>query len=185
MVNLNEFVQIHEKSIDNETCDFLVNFFEENLGYSEPITETETGYVKSELDLTAFRTVSEDIGRIQNQLIQIVHAHRDLYYELFDSNLFPDSHAFEHFKIQKFEPSDEEHFYTSVDIKDYSSARRFLCFTWFLNENTAGQYEFLDLFIQPEKGKVIIYPPFWMFPTKKFVPIKEPQYTLKTYLHYK
>lgn len=185
MVNLSDFIYIQEKSIDNEICDFLINFFEENSGYSEPSAETKTGYIKTELDFSAFRTISEEINDIQKQLVQIVHAHRDVYYEIFEPELFPESHAFEHFKIQKFEPNDEEHFYTSVDIKDYSSARRYLSFTWFLNENQAGQYEFLDLFVQPERGKVIIHPPFWMFPTKKFVPVKEPQYTLKTYLHYK
>lgn len=185
MANLNDFIQIWDESIDAEMCKFLIDVYEQNSVYSEPTLETESGYTQSELDFTAFRTTSDEIRGVQNKLIQTVHAHRDVYYEMVDSNVFPEAHAFEHFKIQKFQANSEEHFFTKVDVKDYSSARRFLGFIWFLNENPAGQYEFLDLFVQPEVGRVIAYPPFWMFPKKKYIPVKEPQYILTTYLHYK
>lgn len=185
MVNLNEFIQIIDNSIDNETCNFLIDVFATHSGYAEPMMETESGYFLEELNLTSLRTLDENINEVQKVLIQKVYEHREHYYNLFDSNIFPDSHAFEHFKIQKFQSNEIEHFYTKVDVKEYTSARRFLGFTWFLNDNPAGQYEFLDLFVQPHPGRVIIHPPFWMFPKKKYIPVNEPQYILTTYLHYK
>lgn len=185
MANLTDFIQVWDDSLNKEDCQFLIDFYEQNSVYSEPKPETESGYVHFELDFTEFRTTSNEIRDLQNKLIHRVHEHRDEYYELFDSNVFPDSHAFEHFKVQKFQADNENDFFTKVDVTDYSSARRFLAFVWFLNDNPAGQYEFLDLFVQPEAGRVLIYPPFWMFPNKKFIPVQEPQYILTTYLHYK
>lgn len=181
MVNLNDFIQFYDNALDPLTCDYLINFYEENSVFQEQNDETKC----FQLNLTDFREISEEFKKIHNELIQNVFNFRDQYYEIFDSSVFPDKHAFEPFKIQKFTPNNEEHFGAFVDVKDYSSARRFLCFTWFLNDNPAGQVEFLNLFIQPEKSKLVVYPPHWMYPYKKYTPLKEPQYILKTYLHYK
>lgn len=181
MVNLNDFIHIHDNSLAPSVCDFLVNLFEQNPEHHE-LSDDEQYY---SFNLTKVRDCYDELKTIHNDLISSVFKLRDEYYEVFERNLFPDKHAFEQFKVLKFSPSEEESYTTYVDVYDYSTARRFLCFTWFLNDNSAGQYEFLDNFIQPEKSKLIIYPPFWMFPHKKNLPVNEPQYILKTYLHYK
>jgi prolyl 4-hydroxylase len=185
MANLTDFIQVWDDSLDEKTCQFLINFYEQNSEYTDLKTEIEYGYNYSELNLTEFRNVSTEVNEIQKQLIHKVYEHRDEYYELIHSEVFPESHAFEYFKIQKFEVDNQNHYFTKVDIKEYDSARRFLAFTWFLNDNTSGQYEFLDLFVQPQIGRVMVYPPFWMFPKKKNIPVNESQYVLTTYLHYK
>lgn len=181
MVNLNDFIHIHENSLDISVCDFLIDLFEQNPEYHELSEDNQY----ETFNITKVRDYSDELKTIHNNLITNVFKLRDEYYEVFERNLFPEKHAFEQFKILKFLPNDEESYTTFVDVYDYSTARRFLCFTWFLDNNLAGQYEFLDCFIQPEKGKLIIYPPLWMFPHKKILPINEPQYILKTYLHYK
>jgi hypothetical protein len=181
MVALNDFIQIHENVIDEDTCDFLIQLFEQNPEYCE----NEEGQSYSQFNLTEVRELSEEVNKIHNDLIRNVYKHRDEYYECYDKRVFPDSHAFEKFKIQRFIPNDEEEFDTYVDVQDYTSAKRFLCFMWYLSDNEAGQDVFLDSFIQPERGKLIVYPSLWLFPHKKITPVNEPQYILKTYLHYK
>lgn len=181
MVVLNDFIQIYENAIDTNVCDFLINIFEQNPEYRE----SESGSNYSQFNLTKIRDLSEEVNKIHNTLIQSVFKYRDEYYESYDKRIFPEAHAFEQFKIQNFNPNDEIEFDTYIDVQDYTSARRFLCFMWYLNDNEAGQDEFLDLFIQPEKGKLVIYPSLWLFPHKKITPVKEPQYILRTYLHYK
>lgn len=181
MVNLNDFIHIHDNSLDSSVCEFLIELFELNPEHQEI---SEDGQFLS-FNLTKNKNDSDKIKTIHNDLINDIFKLRDEYYEIFERNLFPDKHAFEQFKILRFMPSEEETFTTYVDVFDYSSARRFLCFNWFLNYNQAGQYEFLDNFISSEQGRLVIYPPFWMFPHKKNLPVNEPQYILKTYLHYK
>jgi len=181
MVALNDFIQTHENAIDSDTCDFLIQLFEQNPEYCE----NEEGQSYSQFNLTEVRELSEEVNKIHNDLIRNVYKHRDEYYECYDKRVFPDSHAFEKFKIQRFMPNEDNENDTYVDVQDYTSAKRFLCFMWYLSHNEAGQDEFLDLFIQPEKGKLVVYPSLWLFPHKKITPVNEPQYILKTYLHYK
>jgi hypothetical protein len=182
MAVLNDFIQIHENAINLDTCEFLVELFEQNPEYRE--SEDNLNY--SQFNLTDVKGLSEEVNKVHNELIQNVFKYRDEYYDTFDKRVFPKTHAFEKFKIQRFMPDEEEDdTETYVDVQDYTSARRFLCFMWYLNDNEAGQDEFLDLFIQPEKGKLVIYPSLWLFPHKKIAPVKESQYILRTYLHYK
>jgi len=182
MVALNEFIQIHPENIDGDKCEYLIQLFEQNPEYLEE-GDDETYSV---FNLTQIKDLTTEVKELHNDLIRKVFEYRDLYYEFFDKRVFPEKHAFEVFKIERYLPSEEDEiFKTNVDVLDYSSARRFLCFTWFLNDNSSGQYEFLDERIQPEEGKLLIYPPLWMFPYKRYEPIKEPQYILRTYLHYK
>ena len=180
MANLNDFIQTYDNTITSDECEFLIGLFEQN---PEKWGNDENSITF--LCLTELRKYSEEIDKIHSKIIKNVFEYRDKYYEIFGTDVFPEKHAFEKFVIEKYEPSQDEIYETMVDIKEYDSARRFLSFTWFLNNNQAGQIEFLDLFIQPEAGRLLISPPFWMFPYRKHKPIEGPQYILKTYLHYK
>ena len=39
--------------------------------------------------------------------------------------------------------------------------------------------------IDPKKGRLVMFPPMWMFPHNGKPPISGPKYILSTYLHYK
>jgi hypothetical protein len=65
------------------------------------------------------------------------------------------------------------------------TSRRFISFFWYLNDVAeGGETEFVDLTIKPEAGKLVIFPPLWMFPHKGNPPISNEKYLLSTYLHY-
>lgn len=181
MAVLNDFIQIYDNALDPNACDFLIELFQQNPDYCEKQEED----IYSEFNLTTVRELTEEVNKVHNEIIQNVFKYRDEYYEIFDKRVFPTSHAFEQFKVQEFKTNEGDESTTIVDVLDYTSARRFLCFMWYLSDNEAGQDEFLDLFIQPEKGKLVIYPSLWLFPHKKILPVNESQYILKTYLHYK
>lgn len=171
MAYLSDFIHIHENNISDEICDFLISLF-------DSISSTNT------FNLTDNREISPEVSTIHNELIRIILNVRSEYYQFCDDRVFPENNAFEKLIIKKINP-DEFHQDAYVDVKTYEDARRFLCFKWYLNDNPAGQTNFLDLTIQPEKGKLIVYPPFWLFPHKETPPIETPKYTLTTYLHYK
>lgn len=170
MAELVDFIHIYENNLDSGYCDYLIEFF--NSSSNDKI-----------FNLTDNREVTPELSKIHQALIKIVIDIRDKYYKFCDERVFPETHAFEKFNIIKILPEDQET--TSVDILSYENARRFLSFRWDLNDNLSGHMKFLDLNIQPEKGKLIVYPPFWMFPHTETTPVEEPKYILTTYLHYK
>lgn len=172
MANLTDFIHIYNNKLDSNSCNTLVNFFEEN----SPDKKT--------LNLTDVKDSNEEIASIHNNILKIVVNIRNEYYEYCFGKVFPEMNSFEKFTITKFYP-DVENEDAFVDIKTYEDARRFLCFAFYLNNNAGGQTNFLDLTIQPEQGKLIVYPPFWLFPHKELKPIDIPKYILTAYLHYK
>jgi|TARA_R100000081_G_C4722591_1_gene118887 hypothetical protein len=182
MVNLNDLISVIPNSISNKVCDDLISFFESNPEKHETLNNNGTPNF-TQLNLTKNREEKEDI---HNKLIQTVFKHRNGYYKHVHRDVFPDSHAFEEFRIKRYNTGGEDRFDTHVDVQNYQTARRFLSFFWYLNDvDEGGETEFDDLIIKPKKGTLVIFPPLWMFPHKGNPPISGTKYLLSTYLHYK
>lgn len=182
MVNLSDLIVVYENALSPDVCDELISFFDNNTKYHEKIRE---GGVPNftQLNLTRNKTEQE---HIHNHLIKTVFKYRDLYYEYAYRDVFPESHAFEEFRIKRYNVGGTERFDTHVDVTDYFSSRRFLSFFWYLNTvEDGGETEFDDMIIKPKKGSLVVFPPLWMFPHKGHPPVSEPKYLLSTYLHYK
>ena len=171
-IELNDLIQIHEKTLEPNICNFLIELF-------------ETHSTNCVFNLTDNRDISDEVSEIHQNLIKIVIDAKQNYYEHCYLEVFPEANAFEKFTITKYQPNEETGPTTKVDVKSYDEARRFLCFKWFLNDNSGGQIRFVDLNIQPEQGNLIIYPPMWMYPYREKNVVDTPKYILTTYLHYK
>lgn len=130
-------------------------------------------------------SLDKNINALHNKLIRLVMSHRDNYYKYVDKRCFPQKHAFEQFRIKRYENNGEDRFDTHVDVTDYESARRFLSFFWYLNEvDEGGETIFNELTIKPKMGRMVVFPPLWMFPHRGNKPISGNKYLLSTYLHY-
>lgn len=182
MVELNDFIHVYENSIDAETCDFLVDLFQNNLENSKNISDDKNCYIQ--YNLTENKDNTDKIREVHNSIVRTTFYQRDQYYDFIHKEVFPKKHSLEQFKIQKY--SYESKTEPQVNVVDYSLARRFLSFVWFLNDvSEGGEIIFKDLEVNPEKGKLIIFPSFWMFPYKANPPIGDTKYLLTTHLHYK
>ena len=188
MVRLNDLIVTHENSLSSSVCDKLIAIFESQSKHHEILSqEGKPNFTQYNMTRNLVEFLDdEEVKKIHNKLIQTVFKHRDEYYKYVHRDVFPDSHAFEEFRIKRYNTGGEDRFDTHVDVKDYSSARRFLSFFWYLNDvDEGGETEFDDLIIKPKKGTLVIFPPLWMFPHKGNPPISGTKYLLSTYLHYK
>jgi len=185
MVDLNDLIQVHENALEPEVCDFLIQFFDNQSQLHERI-ENDLRPNFTQVNLTENCKISRDVNLIHDIIIKNAFAHRDKYYEFIDKRVFPESHAFEQFRIKKYNSGGDDMFDTHVDVQDYASARRYLAYLWYLNDvEEGGKTVFNGLTIQPKKGKLIMFPPLWMFPHKGEPPLSSPKYILTGYLHYK
>jgi len=66
------------------------------------------------------------------------------------------------------------------------SARRFMTAMIYLNAPDGGETVFpnLGLSITPQPGRLIVFPPLWLFPHAGLPPLTRPKYILHTYLCY-
>jgi len=65
--------------------------------------------------------------------------------------------------------------------------RRYLVLLWYLNDvPTGGETEFvdLDISVRPEVGKLLMFPPYWMFQHAGRKPVGADKYIVSGYLEY-
>jgi prolyl 4-hydroxylase len=185
MVNLNELVQVYHDALEPNICQFLVDLFEQVPDKHERY-DNDGKPNFTQFNLTENCKLTPEIERVHNHLIKKTLEYKDKYYEFIDSRVFPKDHAFEQFRIKKYNPGGTDQFDTHVDVIDHATARRFLSFFWYLNDvEVGGHTRFSDMSIEPKHGTLLVFPPLWMFPHKGEPVISGPKYIISTYLHYK
>ncbi len=99
---------------------------------------------------------------------------------------WPDEFGFEQIRFKRYLPNDRDEFKEHVDVGDYNSARRFLVFFLYLNDNFGGHTSFsdYDMVVQPKAGKLLMFPPTWTYLHTGHKPIETSKYIIGSYLHY-
>jgi hypothetical protein len=100
--------------------------------------------------------------------------------------MFPQRFAFENFRMKRYLPNDKDEFPDHVDVGSHDSARRFLVFFLYLDDNEAGFTDFpqYHIRVKPEIGRMLMFPPMWTHLHAGVKPIKKPKYIIGSYLHY-
>lgn len=185
VIKLNNFIHVYDNVLDSSTCEFLIELFESNTEEQERVEQNKIPNF-TQFNLTKNSELSDKVKNTHNFLISKVFEYKKKYYEFVDSRCFPESHAFEQFRIKKYSNDGNDMFDTHVDVTDYESSRRFLSFIWYLNDvDEGGETVFSDFEIRPKTGRMVVFPPLWMFPHKGNAPISKEKYIMSTYLHYK
>jgi prolyl 4-hydroxylase len=185
MANLDDLVEIHENALEENICQFLISIFDQ-LPDKHERHDHDGKPNFTQFNLTENSKLTPEVDQVHNHLIRKTMEFRDRYYEMIDSRCFPPEHAFEQYRIKKYNNDGIDQFNTHVDVMDYESSRRFLSFFWYLNDvEVGGETRFSNFSIKPKMGTLVIFPPLWMFPHKGEPPISGPKYLLSTYLHYK
>ena len=185
MASLNDLIQVYDNVLEENICDFLINVFDQLPDKHEKI-DNDLKPSFTQFNLTEYSKISDELNEVHNHVIRKTFEYRDMYYEMVDKRVFPESHAFEQFRIKRYNNDGHDQFISHVDVEDYASARRFLTFMWYLNDiDQGGETRFNDMMIKPKKGNLLVFPPLWMFPHAGLPPISGAKYILHTYLHYK
>ena len=184
-IELNDFIHVHDDVLDSSICNSLIEIFESHSDKQQRVEQDKRPNF-TQFNLTENSNLSDKVNQVHKFLISKVFEYKKKYYEFVDSRCFPSEHAFEQFRIKRYVNDGNDMFDTHVDVTDHESSRRFLSFMWYLNDvNEGGETIFDDLVIKPKTGRMIVFPPLWMFPHIGKPPISNSKYILSTYLHYK
>jgi hypothetical protein len=185
VIELNDLIQIYDNILSKDICDSLISFFEENVDKQEKIDNNGCPTF-TQINFTENHKKDKKIEELHKKVLSKVLEYKKKYYEYIDLRCFPEQNTFEQFRIKRYENNQNQFFDTHVDVKDYSSARRYLSFLFYLNDvDEGGETIFEGIKISPKCGRMIIFPPMWMFPHKGCIPKSNPKYIMSTYLHYK
>ena len=86
--------------------------------------------------------------------------------------------------LKRYRPGGDEAFQPHFDSIDAVCAR-YLVFLWYLNDVAAGgETEFLglDLKVAPRAGRLLMFPPYWMYQHAGLPPVSGDKYILSTYM---
>ena len=175
-------VEIYDNVIGDVVCDQLIEILDSKIESSEatPIVKSWKGG----LDVDIFDQFElEQYSEISDYLTSIVKSVGSNYLEKYDPKQFlPTKVELEQFRVKRYEPN-EQMFPWHIDSGNLRHSKRFLSFLFYLNDNEAGT-EFEDFTVEAKKGRVVVFPPLWMFPHQGTMPTKTPKYIMSTYYHY-
>lgn len=87
-------------------------------------------------------------------------------------------------RVKRYRAASDDHFELHFDAIDVRS-QRYLVFLWYLNDvGDGGETEFPDLGIkiQARAGRLLMFPPYWMFQHTGLPPRSNNKYIVSTYL---
>lgn len=177
-VALTDYIVTVDGALPPQHCRRLIDRFE--AAEAPEVCQREGGHSFAQMDIT---TAWPDEHAL---LLPIFATHLQKYQQITNACFWPPSIRFEHLRVKRYLPNGRDHFPPHVDVMDQAAARRFLAAFIYLNAPAAGETVFpnLDLSIAPETGKLLAFPPLWLFPHEGRAPRLSPKYILHTYLCY-
>tara|TARA_Y100000004_G_scaffold15186_1_gene15949 strand:+ start:9710 stop:10270 length:561 start_codon:yes stop_codon:yes gene_type:complete len=124
--------------------------------------------------------------KIHNEMILSIRKYTNQYMEDVGCvDQWPMENALEQLRLKRYKVGENDRFEWHADVGDHSSARRFLAMFYYLNDvEKGGETEFSHTKVKPVQGRVLMFPPMWMFPHAGLAPVSNDKYIIGTYLHY-
>ncbi len=167
-------VRVYDDILPRELCKKLIDLFENSSEYHEYFNNNHRPCF-TQLNLNQYY-----IKVVKNLIPYVAQV-----YDKYKTKFLPELSSLEEFRIKRYLPNGDERFDEHIDVTNYSTAKRVVAFIFYLNGND-GNTVFLnqDLNIQPECGKVLVFPPTWEYPHSGLPPSNYSKYILSTYIHY-
>lgn len=187
--DLTAFIRVYDNALNSTLCDEIVALFEQD-------TDHHTGpggvpFGSSHVDAVSKWTELniQELDHWQDVLAQLLEAttrYSERYAE--DCRIwFPSRAKLEDFRIKRYQAGPGDQFVPHVDVDSLAHVKRFLVLFWYLTDVAEGGETYftdLDIGVTPERGRLLMFPPFWMYPHAGMAPKSGPKYILGTYLNF-
>lgn len=190
MKNLSHYVRVYDDVFPEDMCKDMVECFESEKAANSPLLRSsahtwERDYRRfDEIDITKSEAFQPFIQQYYDRVKQ-VYTH---YKSAVNEDFFPSRYAFEDARLKKYNNNDYDQFGWHVDVGDKHSAERFLVMFTYLNTvDEGGLTRFksdFDFVVKPVVGRMVVFPPMWMYPHIGEKPVSNSKYILSTYVHY-
>lgn len=96
----------------------------------------------------------------------------------------PNSPATSDLVLKRYRPGAQEQFQLHFDAIHHV-AHRYMVLLWYLNDVAQGgdtRFPQLDCAVAPKRGRLLMFPPYWMYQHEGAPPLSGDKYILSTYL---
>jgi prolyl 4-hydroxylase len=184
-VNLSHFIRVYDGDLDQGVCSKLVTSFD-----SAPQLQRQNGASMragladsawTELNVTRAAD-APFLGFFRHRMDQALARYNQ------DTGLapipVPNSPLTADLIIKRYGAGGNEKFQTHFDSINHLS-NRYLVFLWYLNDVTEGgatAFPQLGMRVEARAGRLVVFPPYWMFQHEGEAPLSGPKYILSSYL---
>jgi hypothetical protein len=181
---LSRFVQVFDDALPAPVCAQLVQGFEalrgQQVANGRHRRDWLAGSAWTELDIGP---ICDDA--FKQSLMTGVHHFLARYNETLGLSIpVPATTKTSEWILKRYRNSDDERFQPHFDSIG-PVANRYLVFLWYLNDVAEGgetAFVDLDLAVKPKAGRLLMFPPYWMYQHEGRPPISGDKYILSTYL---
>ncbi|MEZ5460917.1 2OG-Fe(II) oxygenase [Dokdonella sp.] len=184
LVDLRHYVRWYDNVLPVELCDGLVAGFEQmrdaQVVNGVGVRKGLDGSKWTELNLSKFADPA-----MKGYFISLI----DQYLERYNAEIgvslpVPPTHLSSDLIIKRYAADKVEQFEPHFD-SIYDRCDRYMVFLWYLNDvEEGGETRFMDLDmgVQARKGRLLMFPPYWMYQHAGMPPISNAKYIVSTYL---
>ena len=180
---LDRFVQVYDQALPRELCERMVESFHALQRFQRVNGEGQRAGLEesrwTELDIGP-----RSVAGFRQRLRDHMHAHLARYVETVGLTMpVPPTERTSELIIKRYRPGGEERFQPHFDSLGEVS-NRYLVFLWYLNDVAeGGETAFVDLGLEvkPQAGRLLMFPPYWMFQLAGRAPVSNDKYILSTY----
>lgn len=157
------FVFERPHALPDAFCDEVVRRFEEQPQHHREGVIGQTGSLEHAVKRTTDLVVSDKAGweDVDQMFFRGIAAALQEFRETFPYFKGPFKDL--GYQVQRYRPG--EYYHWHIDGGSHQFSQRQLVALWYLNDvpGPGGETEFLyqDISVRPEKGKLILFPPFW------------------------
>ncbi len=180
---ISDLIKIYDNAMPEELCQNFIKFYQNNQSLQSINGKERHDHLRqsrwTEIDLIK-HLPREDLKQFSFMMLDF----KRQYEQDCGMPALPAPQGFSDMRLKKYEVNQEDSF--EVHYDNYGPAsNRYLVFLWTLNDVKAGgETEFVDLNIKlkPEAGRLVVFPPYWMYRHKAHKVISESKYIINTFI---
>jgi|TARA_Y100000034_G_scaffold80919_1_gene97033 hypothetical protein len=190
---MDRWVQVYDNVIDDLSCKELVQRFEDSHEYHQTVHQEEGDNVISFEQIILVE--HEEWESVQNGMLEMFQdyiMHYKIDCSVYDKQ-WPDKYGYEAIRIKRYLANDYDRFDPHVDVLNLPTSKRFLAFFIYLNDvEEGGETEFyfnkpgtfIPYKVTPKRGRMVMFPPLWMYYHAGLKPVSGKKYMIHSYCHY-
>ena len=155
---MEKYIRVYKNVVSDEFCDKIVSKFEKNSSQMDVIGKQSRPNFQ-QINLHQHDEWKKFCATLQSTFQDHIKKYKQ------DCNItkyhWPEQYGFEQFRMKRYLPNGKDQFASHVDVQDYASARRFLVFFLYCDNNERGstKLEVYGRHIACSKGRQLLLPP--------------------------
>ena len=192
---MDRYIKIYDDVIDADSCNMLIGKFE--AAEEDQYEEVRQAERDKAIAFTQINLVNnEDWASVQNGMLEVFQDYIMAYINdcKIEPKQWPQTYGYEAIRIKRYLNNNYDRFDPHVDVMNQETSRRFLAFFIYLNDvDEGGETEFISinkpgtyipLKIEPRRGRLLMFPPLWMYYHAGLKPVSNNKYLIHSYCHY-